>query len=145
VIDLYRVRKAVECATVRALVAGQPGISAIEAAVVDGERAADAGDWQQVGTANLRYHQAVVALADSPRLDELMRGVLAELRLVFHVMSDTRRFYEPYLARNRQILGRIQAGDGEGADRLLAVYLDDAERQLVEAYTEESRKDAEPR
>ncbi|HEX3782385.1 MAG TPA: GntR family transcriptional regulator [Pseudonocardiaceae bacterium] len=145
VIDLYRVRKAVECATVRALVAGQPGIPAIEAAVVDGERAADAGDWQQVGTANLRYHQAVVALADSPRLDELMRGVLAELRLVFHVMSDTRRFYEPYLARNRQILGRIQAGDGEGADRLLAVYLDDAERQLVEAYTEESRKDAEPR
>jgi DNA-binding GntR family transcriptional regulator len=138
VIDLYRVRKAVECATVRGLVSGQSGIDKISAAVVDGELAAEAGDWQQVGTANLRYHQAVVALAQSPRLDELMRGVLAELRLVFHVMSDTRRFYEPYLTRNRQILGRIQAGDGPGADELLAGYLDDAERQLVKAYTEVS-------
>jgi DNA-binding GntR family transcriptional regulator len=141
VIDLYRVRKAVECAAVRQLVPGQPGIDRIEAAVADGERAAEAGNWNQVGTANLRYHEAVVALAESPRLDELMRGVLAELRLVFHVMAaDPRRFYEPYLARNRAILGRIQAGDAQDADHMLANYLADAERQLVDAYAVRSPK-----
>ena len=134
VVDLYRVRKAVECAAVRQLVAGHPGIARIEQAVADGERAAAEGDWSHVGTANLRYHQAIVALAESPRLDELMRGVLAELRLVFHVMADPRRFYEPYLARNREILTRIQSGEASAADRMLADYLADAEHQLVDAY-----------
>ncbi|HEV3362376.1 MAG TPA: GntR family transcriptional regulator [Pseudonocardiaceae bacterium] len=135
VVDLYRVRKAVECAAVRQLdPADHAGIDRIEQAVADGERAAESGDWSHVGTANLRYHQAIVALAESPRLDDLMRGVLAELRLVFHVMADPRRFYEPYLARNREIITRMKAGDVAGADTMLAEYLADAERQLVEAY-----------
>ncbi len=137
VVDLYRVRKAVECAAVRQLDPANldhPGIDRIEEAVADGERAAESGVWSHVGTANLRYHQAIVALAESPRLNELMRGVLAELRLVFHVMADPRRFYEPYLARNREIITRIKAGDVTGADEMLAAYLADAERQLVDAY-----------
>lgn len=141
VVDLYRVRKAVECAAVRRLVAGHPGIERIADAVADGERASESGDWSHVGTANLRYHQAIVALAESPRLDDLMRGVLAELRLVFHVMADPRRFYEPYLARNREILAVIQAGDVDRADQMLAEYLADAERQLVEAYAAKTDED----
>ncbi|HJP77393.1 MAG TPA: GntR family transcriptional regulator [Pseudonocardiaceae bacterium] len=141
VVDLYRVRKAVECAAVRQLVADHPGIERIADAVADGERAGESGDWGHVGTANLRYHQAIVALAESPRLDDLMRGVLAELRLVFHVMADPRRFYEPYLARNREILAVIQAGDVARADRMLAEYLADAERQLVEAYAAKTDED----
>ena len=141
VVDLYRVRKAIECAAVRQLVADHPGIARIAEAVADGERAAKEDDWSHVGTANLRYHQAIVALAESPRLDELMRGVLAELRLVFHVMADPRRFYEPYLARNREILTRIQSGDAATADRMLADYLADAENQLVDAYAARAADD----
>ena len=141
VVDLYRVRKAVECAAVRQLVAGHPGIARIAEAVADGEQAAESGDWSHVGTANLRYHQAIVAIAESPRLDELMRGVLAELRLVFHVMADPRRFYEPYLARNREILTRIQSGDAAAADQMLAGYLADAEHQLVNAYAARTDQD----
>lgn len=70
-----------------------------------------------------------------------MRGVLAELRLVFHVMADPRRFYEPYLARNREILARIQAADASAADRMLADYLADAEHQLVDAYAARAAED----
>jgi DNA-binding GntR family transcriptional regulator len=64
-----------------------------------------------------------------------MRGILAELRLVFHVMADPKRFHEPYLTRNREIVGRLAEGDRETATAMLATYLDDAERQLVEAYS----------
>jgi DNA-binding GntR family transcriptional regulator len=64
-----------------------------------------------------------------------MRGVLAELRLVFHVMANPRWFHEPYLSRNRDILAALERGNGVEAEHLLAKYLDDAERQLVEAYT----------
>lgn len=86
----------------------------------------------------MHFHQALTALAGSPRVDELMRGILAELRLVFHVMDDPRRFHEPYLARNREVLGHIAAGDGPGAERLLAAYLDQAREQLVEAYVQQT-------
>lgn len=119
-IDIYRVRRMIECAAVRSL--GEPpyALEAVEAAVEAGEQAARGEAWQELSTANIRFHQAVAALAGSPRTDELMRGVLAELRLVFHVMADPRRFHEPYLTRNRQILKALRAGDPAEAEQLLA-------------------------
>jgi DNA-binding GntR family transcriptional regulator len=68
-----------------------------------------------LGTANIAFHQALVAIAGSPRFDELMRGLLAELRLVFHVMDDPRWFHKPYLARNQEILDVLTVGDGPRA------------------------------
>jgi DNA-binding GntR family transcriptional regulator len=136
VVDLYRVRKLVECAAVRDLDRPVPGIEPIADAVADGTTAAAEHDWQRLGTADIHFHQAIAALAGSPRIDELMRGVLAELRLVFHAMADPRRFHERYLPRNREIHTRLQEGDGPGAEKLLADYLNDAERQLVAAYPE---------
>jgi DNA-binding GntR family transcriptional regulator len=135
-VDIYRVRKLVECAVVRGL--GEPPyrLHAVESAVAAGELAARERAWGALSTANIRFHQAVVSLAGSARTDELMRGVLAELRLVFHVMDDPRRFYAPYLTRNQQILEALQAGDAVQAERLLAAYLDDSRLQLTEAYAQ---------
>ena len=132
--DLYRLRVLVECATVRGL--GRPPypLDDVAAAVEAGERAARDRAWQDLSTANIRFHQALVALGGSPRTDEVMRGVLAELRLVFHVMDDPRRFHEPYLTRNRQILEALRDGDAPGAELLLDAYLTDSQRQLTGAY-----------
>ncbi|GCD47473.1 GntR family transcriptional regulator [Streptomyces paromomycinus] len=134
--DIYRVRTLVECAAVRSL--GEPPhpVGAMEAAVTAGETAFEERAWRDLGTANLRFHQAVVGLAGSPRTDELMRGVLAELRLVFHVMDDPRRFHAPYLTRNRQILEELQAGNGAAAELLLEAYLEDSRVQLSGAYAQ---------
>lgn len=136
VVDLYRVRRLVECGVIRTITGPHPGLAAVAAAVADGESALRSRDWQALGTANIKFHQALVALAGSPRSDELMSGVLAELRLVFHVMADPQRFHEPYLARNRQILQQLELGDGPGAADALDVYLHDAEDQLVRAFAE---------
>jgi DNA-binding GntR family transcriptional regulator len=65
-----------------------------------------------------------------------VRGVLAELRLVFHVMDDPRRFHAPYLTRNRQILEALQAGAITEAEELLASYLEDSRSQLSGAYAQ---------
>jgi DNA-binding GntR family transcriptional regulator len=135
VVDLYRVRKHVECSVVRTVAAPPANVDRIAAAVREGQRALDDEDWRGLGTANIRFHQEIVAVAGSPRIDELMRAVLAELRLVFHVMANPRWFHEPYLARNHEILTALQRGDGPAAEQLLAKYLDDAERQLVDAYS----------
>jgi DNA-binding GntR family transcriptional regulator len=52
------------------------------------------------------------------------------------VVDDPRGLHEPYLARNRQILQTLQAGDAAEAEKLLAVYLDDSLSGLVEVYGE---------
>jgi DNA-binding GntR family transcriptional regulator len=136
VVDLYRVRRIVECGVIRTITQAPPDLTAVAAAVADGDDALRRREWQALGTANIKFHQVLVALAGSPRADELMSGVLAELRLVFHVIADPKRFHEPYLARNRQILERLQRGDGPGAADELDTYLRDAEHQLVHAYAE---------
>jgi DNA-binding GntR family transcriptional regulator len=133
--DLYRVRRVIETAAVRSVRA----LSDIEAkrlteAVEDADNAAAAGRWQDVGTANLVFHQAIAALLGSPRVDELMRQLSAELRLVFHVIQDPRILYEPYLPRNRAILAALLAGSIDRAAELLDAYLADAEHQLTAAY-----------
>ena len=151
VVELYRVRRMIETAALRALGEGDSEAAELDSddrdvddpfakvaeAVSDAEQAAEQGRWQDVGTANIRFHRALVELAGSSRIEEFMAQILAELRLVFHVMHDPRRFHEPYIARNRQVLEALQSGDVMGAEELLKAYLDDAERQLVQAYAEQ--------
>ncbi|MFJ9827761.1 GntR family transcriptional regulator [Streptomyces sp. NPDC101160] len=134
VADIHRTRRLVECAVVRGL--GEPPypLDELAAAVAEGERAAAAGDWTGVSTANIHFHRELVALAGSARTDELMRGVLAELRLAFHTVGDPRGLHEPYLARNREILDELQAGRRDRAERLLARYLDDSRTLITDAY-----------
>jgi len=133
--DLYRVRRILECEGVRcAPDAPRAALARLEAAVLDGEGAAAAGDWPDVGTADIRFHQALAALVGSPRVDEMIRHLLAEMRLVFHEMGSPREFHEPYLARNRRLYDLIADGDVAAAERELRSYLDDAEAQLTKAY-----------
>ncbi len=134
VVDIYRTRLLVECAVVHGL--GRPpyGLDQLEAAVSGGERSERDKDWKGVATANIHFHRELVALAGSARTDELMRSVLAELRLAFHVVDDPRRLHQPYLVRNRAILETLRAGDRTGAERLLTRYLEDSRTQMVETY-----------
>ncbi|MFF4049832.1 GntR family transcriptional regulator [Streptomyces chartreusis] len=132
--DIYRTRGLVECAVVRGLGAPPHRLDALSEAVEEGQRAAREGDWKSVGTANIHFHRELVALAGSARTDELMRSVFAELRLAFHVVDDPKRLHEPYLARNRQIFQALQEGDKNEAEKLLAVYLDDSLKRVVEVY-----------
>ncbi|MFC7650215.1 GntR family transcriptional regulator [Streptosporangium lutulentum] len=138
VADVYRVRRVIECAAVRRSgSAGPQALALIGESVREANRAAAEGRWQDVGTANIRFHQMIAALNGSPRLDETMRQLLAELRLVFHVMKNPRAFHEPFVARNLHLLELMEAGRAAEAERELESYLDEAEELLVRAYIPE--------
>ncbi len=134
VADVFRVRRLVELGAVRAIdEVATDRILALRTAVDDARAAAADGRWLDVGTANMRFHLGVAALAGSQRAGGLMEQVLAELRLVFLVMPDPRRFHEPYMQRNAEICRLLESGDVAAAEDALSRYLDDAEGQLLAA------------
>lgn len=136
VTDLYRIRRLLEGGAVRTATPATLAVAlpAAAAALAEADAAAAADDWPGVGTANMHFHQAVAALAGSRRVDDTMRQVLAELRLVFHVMALHRRFHEPYLDGNRTLYALLAGGDLDAARQHLDDYLSAAERQLVDAF-----------
>lgn len=133
--DIYAMRRILELAAVRNLPNAPAGaLDEIRLAVETAEEAAGRTDWGGVGSANMRFHQAVAELAGSRRVREVVRRLLAELRLVFVVMDDLREFHEPYLKSNRELYEMLAAGDAVGAEAAFATYLDTAEAQLLAAY-----------
>lgn len=134
--DLYRVRRIIECGVVAKLRRPMPDLTRLVEAVNAGKAADRDAEWQRLGTANIRFHQGIAALSNSVRIEETMRGLLAELRLVFHQMDDPRALHEPYLAGNVEILEVLEAGNGKSAARLLSRYLDQAEAEISAAYAD---------
>jgi DNA-binding GntR family transcriptional regulator len=132
--DIYTLRRLIEGGAARLAGTADPAArQAVCDAVDSAEAHAAAGQWLDVRTEDLRFHQAIAGLAGSSRADELMRRALAELRLIFHAM-EAQQFHRPYLERNRSIAESIRRGDGETAERDLLHYLADAEAQILAAY-----------
>jgi DNA-binding GntR family transcriptional regulator len=140
-IDLYRLRRTIECDVVRRLEGLDPvRLRPLHDDVAAGEDAARRGDWPAVGTANMRFHQHLVALADSRRLDETAARLLAELRLAFSAMRSPQRLHEPYVSRNRGLLDLLVAGECERAAKELEEYLQDSEAELLAAHRDRPRR-----
>ena len=133
--DLFRARRALELPAVReADRAPRELVEAVGAAVTEGEAARAEEDWWRMGSANMRFHEALAGLARSARVDEFMRQVLAESRLVFHVMAAPKEFHDPYLPWNRRIHLALVAEDTEDAVAELTEYLATSEEQLIRAF-----------
>lgn len=133
--DLFKTRRSLELTAVRTAADPAPeAVAAVGRAVDEGEAARDAGDWWGVGTANMHFHQALAGLSGSTRIDEFMSRVLAETRLVFHVMDAPREFHAPYLDWNRRIHTLLVEGDHTAAAAELETYLATSEEQLLTAF-----------
>lgn len=133
--DLYQVRRVVECGALAEIETLRPaGLRRLSRALTGGQEAAARSDWQAVAAASIRFHQALVGLAGSDRLDALVAQVLGEFRLAYAWMVDTGAFHEAFLARNVEIADLVRHGDVAGAEALLRDYLRDSERALLERF-----------
>jgi DNA-binding GntR family transcriptional regulator len=129
--DIYRVRVLLECTSLGQAPIDPPRAQGMRAAVTDGRRAAEAGDWRAVGTANMHFHEQIVALAGSPRLDAWMRQLTAELRLAFVAAPDVEALHRPFVPMNDDITAAYEAGDRERAADMLRDYLLTSERVVL--------------
>jgi len=138
VTDLYLLRQIVEVSALE-LAALRPAVELDQliSVVAQAESAAVDDRWSEVATLDLQFHYELVALAASPRLNQLMQRLLAELRLAFHAMSRSNEFHDPYLVRNRKIVTLLQEKRFDQTTRELRTYLDDAHRQLMLVFAPE--------
>ncbi|MCM2292737.1 GntR family transcriptional regulator [Allorhizobium sp. BGMRC 0089] len=134
IIDLYRVRKVVECKALEQAYPHHPAVKQMQMAV-DKALACLAGeDWQGVGSANMRFHAAIVDLADSSRLADFYARIAAELRLSFGLLADPELLHAPFVPLNQEILALVFAGRAGEAATMLDAYLQRSERMVLAAF-----------
>lgn len=135
VIDIYRARRVIECTALRHSEPEHPAVHRMRESLADAEAHLPAEDWHRVGSANMAFHTAIVALADSPRLARTYRDVAAELRLAFLEIDDPRALHEPFVRKNRVVLSTLLEDGPESAADELERYLMASERTVLGAFT----------
>ncbi|HKG52184.1 MAG TPA: GntR family transcriptional regulator [Actinomycetales bacterium] len=130
--DIYSFRRLVECAALLRPDRSD-ALADLRAAVTQGRKAAERGNWQQVGTADVRFHIAVTALSGSERLNRAMRAVLAELRLAFQLVPDAQALHAPFLDLNIEIADLVEGRRPPEASSRMEAYLDQAETAVLAA------------
>lgn len=134
IIDIYRVRRFIECPALAQAHPRHPGVSRMRMAVEKARRCREEKDWLGVGSADIAFHAAVVELADSPRLSAFYAQISLELRLVFGLLQDPEFLHGPFIDQNLEIVTELEAGRAVAASELLEAYLLRAERFILGAY-----------
>ena len=134
IIDIYRVRRMIECQALAQAYPMHPALSLMREAVETAKLLRGEENWSEVGTANMAFHKAIVALADSERLNEMFSHLLAELRLAFGLLRDPHFLHAPYVDMNQKILQLFENGKPKEAAEELSTYLVHSERIILAAY-----------
>ena len=135
IIDIYRVRRMLECQAIAKAYPNHPAVARMRAAVTRAKAARDAKAWGTVGSENMVFHAAIVDLADSQRLNAFYAQIAAELRLSFGLLDDPELLHAPYVDLNAAILEQLEAGMNFQAATALEAYLMQSERTVLAAFS----------
>lgn len=133
IIDIYRVRRMLECGALRQAWHQHPAIKVMREAVVVARRQRELADWIGVGSANMTFHAAIVDLADSARLNEFYERIAAELRLCFGLLNDPEHLHSPFVDMNDAITTLVENDKPHEAAAQMETYLNLAERTMLKA------------
>lgn len=133
IIDIYRVRRMMECGALRQSWSGHGAVGALRKAVETAKMRREASDWIGVGSANMRFHAAVVDLADSTRISEFYERIAAELRLAFGRLDNPEQLHAPFIELNEKIVALVEGGKNDEAAREMELYLNLSERTVLKS------------
>lgn len=133
IIDIYRVRRMLECGALRQAWPKHPATTTMRDAVEAAKLHRERQEWREVGSANMKFHAAVIDLSDSSRLSDFYARVAAELRLSFGLLNDPEQLHSPFVDMNEQILGLVMKGKVEDAATQMDLYLNLSERTVLKA------------
>lgn len=152
--DVYRTRRLLECGALREAAQRRLDadsmssrqrqvfendwhdlVAAVRRAVQVGIEARTIDDWDGVGTANGQFHLALARLAGNDVISRTLRGLIAEMRLLFLVVGGARDVHEAYLDDNIHIATLVERGELIRASIALEEYLLRAEQEVVGRYS----------
>lgn len=134
ILDIYRIRRMVECQAVAGADPNHPAVGRMRKAVEVAIASRESADWARVGSANMLFHAAIVELADSRRMNVFYAQLAAELRLCFGMLEDPEFLHASYVDMNAEILARLEAGRSKDAADMLEAYLIRSERTILAAF-----------
>jgi DNA-binding GntR family transcriptional regulator len=126
--DIYLVREAMETAAVRRITGTSRTASAYKTLdkIVRAMEAAEKSDeWTTVANRDLDFHTALVAAADSPRLERMFTTVISETRLCLGVLTTAYDARGDLVEEHRRISDLIRDDDTEGAVAVMKKHFDD--------------------
>lgn len=135
IMDIYRVRRLIECDALRHSYPMHPAINKMQHNVNEAKIFRDQQDWNGVGTCNMHFHTAIVELSDSPRLFKQYQLISAELRLAFGLLNDPQLLHAPYIEKNEQILTLLVNANAKEAAIAMEEYLEISERTVLAAFS----------
>ena len=130
--DMYAVRGAVERAAIQLILQRDPQAAAKSLTAICDEMA-EAGSVADRSEFDIRFHEELVQLSQSPRLSRVHRTVMTETRMCIHALADSYELSDDRVAEHRAIAAAIAAGDSAAADRLMIDHMQDAVVRLVPA------------
>lgn len=136
IIDIYRVRRLIECQALAQAWPRHPAHKRLNDATDTARRMRETGDWLGVGSANMAFHAGIVALADSARLSAMFADIAAELRLAFGLLDDPEYLHAPFVDQNIHLLNLFESGDTAAAAQTLEHYLIQSERMVLSVYAQ---------
>jgi DNA-binding GntR family transcriptional regulator len=130
--DLYRTREALELIAIDySATAPREALEGISEIVSSAEEAALAGDWKEVATLDIVFHQRIVQLIGSEHVETFFRRIVAELRLGFAAIEPS--MHDRFVSWNRILADLLLAGDVKRSRDEMRGYLVAAEAMILEA------------
>lgn len=86
----------------------------------------------EVSELDMQFHETLVALSESPRLQRMHAEMITQVRMCLTQMQHTYDSVEPRLNEHRLLADAIVAGDADLADRRLLEHMNDGVRRLRE-------------
>lgn len=131
--DIYAARAAVERAAVASILRGDRNQAATRLEEVHSEmvNAARLGDRAALSDADLRFHETLVGLSESPRLTRMHGTLLVETRMCLTALQNTDRPAVDAVEEHGELVAAVRAGDKRRLIRLIDAHMDDALRRLT--------------
>ncbi len=131
VVDVFRLRAALESEAVRLIISAASTPAAATEATERLEALPADATWDRVVDADLAFHRGVIMDTGSPRLARAYAGAQSEIQLC---MVQLRPNYErpaDVAAEHRELLETLLAGDLGAADRAFRKHWEDATENLL--------------
>ena len=137
-IDVFRLRIALELEAVRLVIATGEVPEDAEASARELSGVGDDAPWRSVVEPDMRFHRAIIDAAGSPRLARAYSSVQSEILLC---LVQLRPYYHrpaEVAAEHEELIAAIRAGDPERAEDLFRTHLAEAADNLTRAWQQQT-------